>query len=103
MRFRKQLERIAGNDSPAQRLEKCVYRLDQCRRFLSILPQLEMIDDKTMLTAQLEHQIQLEHQERDICQQMVSKRSWISMREYEILLLWFSPGNKCRFQVRVLT
>jgi hypothetical protein len=90
--FRKQIERIASDDSPAQRLEKCNYRLDPCRKFLSILPQLEMIEDKSVLTAQLERQIELDRQERDICQQAVSKRSWIWAREYEILLLWVSRG-----------
>jgi hypothetical protein len=92
--FRKQLERIARNDAtPAQRLEQCDYQIDLCRRFLSVVPKLDAFEDKTAIIAQLERQIKLTQQTREVCRQ-VPKRSQIFLRQCEILLLWLSRGNE---------
>jgi hypothetical protein len=94
--FRKQLERIARDDlTPAQRLNKCDYQIGQCRKFRSVLSELDMAEDKAAIITQLiECQIQADEQRRKIYSQLISDgQSQISMRQYEILLLWASRGG----------
>jgi hypothetical protein len=91
--FRKQLERIAHNNAtPAQRVAQCDRQIAVCQRFLQAVPKLDMFEDKAAIIAQLERQIQLDRQTRDTCQRLLSERSGIFLREYEILILWVSRG-----------
>jgi hypothetical protein len=93
--FRKQLERIARNDAtPAQQIERCNHHIDVCRRFLRAVPRLDTFEDKAAITAQVERQIQLDQQTRDMCQRLVNERSGIFLRQCEIILLWQSRGGE---------